>query len=143
MLERKEQVLLTRVFKFSASHRLFIDGLSEEENFAVFDKCANPAGHGHDYTVEVGIRGEIDDETGMVINRIDFEKRAAPIIEKLNYRWIDRDIHFFQENISTVENIGKYLWDEFTEIIPGKLDHIRIWENPKSYFEYSEEKQDG
>ena len=79
----------------------------------------------------------------MVINRIDFEKQATPIIEELNYKWIDRDIPFFQKNISTVENIGKYLWQKFTGIIPGKLDHIKIWENPKSYFEYFEEKLDG
>ena len=143
MLKRKEQVLLTRVFRFSASHRLFVEGLSDEENFAIFDKCANPAGHGHDYTVEVAVKGEIDDETGMVINRIDFERRAASIIEELNYKWIDRDILFFRENISTVENIGKHLWQKFAEIIPGKLDRIKIWENPKSYFEYFEEKQDG
>ena len=143
MLKRKEQVLLTRVFRFSASHRLFVESLSDEENFAIFDKCANPAGHGHDYSVEVAVRGEIDDETGMVINRIDFEKQATPIIEELNYKWIDRDILFFQKNISTVENIGKYLWQKFTEIIPGKLDHIKIWENPKSYFEYFGEKLDG
>ena len=96
MLKRKEQVLLTRVFRFSASHRLFVEGLSDEENFAIFDKCANPAGHGHDYSVEVAVRGEIDDETGMVISRIDFEKQATPIIEELNYKWIDRDIPFFQ-----------------------------------------------
>ena len=143
MLKRKEQVLLTRVFRFSASHRLFIDELSDEENFAIFDKCANPAGHGHDYTAEVTMSGEIDDETGMLINRIAFEKQAAPIIEELNYKWIDRDIPFFQENVSTVENIGKYLWQKFAEIVPGKLDNIKIWENPKSYFEYFEEKQDG
>lgn len=143
MLKRKEQLLLTKVFRFSASHRLFIEGLSDEENFAIFDRCANPSGHGHDYSVEVAIRGEIDDETGMIINRIDFENQAAPIIEELNYKWIDRDIPFFQKNISTVENIGKYLWQKFAEIIPDKLDHIRIWENPKSYFEYIGEKQDG
>jgi len=143
MLTRKEQVLLTRVFKFSASHRLFIEGLSDEENLAVFDKCANPAGHGHDYSVEVTIRGEIDNETGMVINRIDFERQAIPIIEELNYKWIDRDIPFFENNISTVENIGKYLWRKFSELIPDKLDHIRIWANQKSYFEYFEKKHNG
>ena len=143
MLKRKEQVLLTRIFRFSASHRLFIEGLSDEENLAIFDKCANPSGHGHDYSVEVGIKGEIDNETGMIINRVDFEKRAASIIEELNYKWIDRDIPFFQKNISTVENIGEYLWQKFAEIIPDKLDHIRVWENPKSYFEYFEEKRNG
>ncbi|MCY3624635.1 MAG: 6-carboxytetrahydropterin synthase [Candidatus Dadabacteria bacterium] len=143
MLERKEQVLLTRIFRFSASHRLFMEGLSDEENFAIFDKCANPAGHGHDYTVEVAIGGEIDNETGMLINRMDFEKQAAPVIEELNYKWIDRDIDFFQENISTVENIGRYLWQKFEDIVPGRLNSIKVWENPKSYFEYFEEKQDG
>ncbi len=143
MLDTKEQVILTKVFRFSASHRLFMEGLSDEENFAIFDKCANPSGHGHDYAVEVAIRGEIDDETGVIINRIDFEKRAAPIIEEFNYKWIDRDIPFFQENISTVENIGKYLWQKFAEIIPDGLECIKIWENPKSYFEYFEEKRDG
>ena len=138
-----EQVLLTRVFRFSASHRLFMEGLSDEENFALFDKCANPAGHGHDYTVEVAIRGEIDGETGVVINRVDFEERAAPVIEELNYKWIDRDIPFFRENVSTVENIGKYLWRRFAEIVPERLHRIRIRENPKSCFEYFEEKRDG
>ena len=106
MLKRKEQVLLTRVFRFSASHRLFVEGLSDEENFAIFDKCANPAGHGHDYSVEVGIRGEIDDETGMVINRIDFEKQATPIIEELNYKWIDRDILSFRKTYRLLRILG-------------------------------------
>ena len=142
MIKGKEQVLLTRVFRFCASHRLFVEGLSDEENFAMFDKCANPAGHGHDYTVEVALRGEIDDETGVLIGRSDFKRHAAPIIEELNYKWIDRDIPFFRENISTVENIGKYLWARFEEVVPQKLDHIRIWENPKSCFEYSGEKDD-
>ncbi len=119
-----------------------MEGLSDKENFAIFDKCANPSGHGHDYTVEVTIRGEINEQTGVIINRIDFEKLAAPIIEKLNYKWIDRDIHFFEKNMSTVENIGKYLWQRFAEVIPDKLDRIRIWENQKSYFEYFKEKQD-
>ncbi|MCY3986305.1 MAG: 6-carboxytetrahydropterin synthase, partial [Candidatus Dadabacteria bacterium] len=130
-------------FRFCASHRLFVESLSDEENFAIFDKCANLSGHGHDYTVEVAIKGEIDDETGMLINRIDFETQAAPVIEELNYKWIDRDIPFFKKNTSTVENIGKYLWEKLVNVVPGELDHIRVWENPQSYFEYSEEKKDG
>ncbi len=140
MLKTKEQVILTRIFKFSASHRLFISKLSREKNLALFGQCSNSAGHGHDYSVEVSVRGEIDDETGAVINLIDFEKLSAPIIEQFDYKWIDRDIPFFKENTSTIENIGKYLWGEFKEVIPEKLHSIKVWENSESYVEYSERK---
>ena len=62
-----DKVYMTKAFNFSAGHRLFIDGLSEEENKAIFDKCANPSGHGHDYRVELMFNGEISPETGMMI----------------------------------------------------------------------------
>lgn len=141
MLEKTktEHVRLTKIFRFSASHRLFFERLSDRENFAVFDRCSNPAGHGHDYAVEVGIRGEIDPETGMVANRLDLEKRARPVIEELDYSRIDRDIPFFRENMSTVENIGMYLWERLERVFPGKLDRVRVWENSRSSFEYSGE----
>ena len=141
MLEKTktEHVRLTKIFRFSASHRLFFEQLSDRENFAVFDCCSNPAGHGHDYAVEVGIRGEINPETGMVANRLDLEKRVRPVMEELDYSRIDRDIPFFRENMSTVENIGMYLWERLGRVLPGKLDRVRVWENSRSSFEYSGE----
>ena len=139
MLEKTKtvHVRLTKVFRFSASHRLFSEKLSERENFAAFDRCSNPAGHGHDYAVEVGIRGEIDPETGMVANRLDLEKLVRPVMEELDYSRIDRDIPFFRKNMSTVENIGMYLWERLGRVLPGKLDRVRVWENSRSSFEYS------
>lgn len=139
MLEKTktEHVRLTKIFRFSASHRLFFERLSDRENFAAFDRCSNPAGHGHDYAVEVGIRGEIDPETGMVANRLDLERLARPVMEELDYSRLDRDIPFFRENMSTVENIGMYLWERLERVFPGKLDRVRVWENPRSSFEYS------
>ena len=128
---------LTKIFRFSASHRLFFEKLSDRENFAVFDRCSNPAGHGHDYAVEVGIRGEIDPETGMVANRIDLEKLARPVIEELDYSRLDRDIPFFRKNMSTVENIGTYLWKGLESALPAKIDYVRVWENSRSFFECS------
>ncbi len=140
----EEHVVLTRIFKFCASHRLFIPKLSEKENSAIFGQCSNPAGHGHDYLVEVGVIGEIDPESGMVINLRSFDKLATPIIEELDYKWIDKDIPFFRENVSTVENIGKYFWKKFSEIVPeGVLFRIKVWENPRSCFEYFGESCDG
>ena len=135
--EKREHVRLTKIFRFSASHRLFFEKLSERENFAAFDRCSNPAGHGHDYAVEVGIRGEIDPETGMVVGRVDLERRARPLIEELDYRRLDRDIPFFRTNMSTVENIGMYLRRGLERVFPGKVDRVRVWENSRSFFECS------
>lgn len=142
MLTGKEHVRLTRVFRFSASHRLFIKGFSDAENFALFDRCSNPSGHGHDYAVEVSMTGDVDPETGMVESRVNFEKLVRPVIDQLDHGWIDRDVSFFKENVSTVENIGRYLWDELEKVFPGRLDRLRVWENSKSSFEYLLEKTD-
>lgn len=130
---------MTQVFKFSASHRLYIDSLSVEENFNIFDRCSNFEGHGHDYVVEVKVENKIDDKSGMVINHLWMNREGMKIIEKLNYRWIDRDVDHFKINQSTVENIGIYLWREFFNIFGEKLSGIKIWENNRSYFEYYEE----
>lgn len=129
------------MFKFSASHRLYINTLSKEENFSLFDKCSSQNGHGHDYVVEVKVKDKIDDKTGMVTDHLQLENRGKKIIDRLNYRWIDKDIEHFRENQSTVENIGVYLWDEFYEILGKRLSGIKIWENKRSYFEYFEEMQ--
>ena len=64
-----EKVYLTKVFNFSAGHRLFIEGLTDEENIEIFDKCANPRGHGHDYKVEVMLSSDISEDTGMIVRR--------------------------------------------------------------------------
>ena len=59
---------LTRRYRFSASHRLFADSLTEAENRAIFGKCANPFGHGHDYTLEVSVHGPLDENTGRIVD---------------------------------------------------------------------------
>lgn len=132
---------LTKKFSFQASHRLYIDGLSEKENFEIFDRCSNIEGHGHDYMVELRLKSEINNGEPMVVNHLDFKNNGKKIINRLDYRWIDKDIDFFKDNQSTVENLGIYLWDEFKKVYGEKVHYIKVWENKRSYFEYFEEKQ--
>ena len=114
--------------------------MSLEENKAIFDKCSNENGHGHDYVIEVRLEGNLDNNTGMVVNHLEFENIGNQIVDKLNYKWIDKDIEHFNNVQSTVENLGIYLWDEFKNFYGSKLNYIKVWENSRSYFECFEEK---
>lgn len=77
----------------------------------------------------------------MVVNHLEFGEHGKEIIKKLDYKWIDKDLKFFENNQSTVENIGIYLWGEFKQVYGDKVHYIKVWENKRSYFEYFEEKQ--
>ena len=134
-----DNVFITRAFNFSAGHRLFIEGLSEEENKKIFDKCANPRGHGHDYRVEIMFNGEISGETGMIIDRNEIEQSVKDVINDFDYKRIDLEIPYFKKHQSTVENIAVYIWDKIHEKYKTRLSYIKVWENERSYFEYHEE----
>ena len=135
-----ENVCLTRTFNFCAGHRLFIEGLTEEENINIFDKCANPNGHGHDYKVEVRISDNISDKTGMVIDRNELSEVIDEIREEFDYKRIDKEIDYFKENQSTVENITLYIWGRLLGKFKDRLKYIKVWENERSYFEYYKER---
>ena len=135
-----ERVCLIKIFSFSAGHRLFIDGLTDEENIKIFDKCANPRGHGHDYKVEVMISSDVSERTGMVVQREKIEKAINEIKNRLDYRRIDQEIEFFEEYQSTVENITIYVWNELFVKFNETLKYVKIWENERSYFEYYREE---
>jgi 6-pyruvoyltetrahydropterin/6-carboxytetrahydropterin synthase len=134
-----EKVCLTRAFNFSAGHRLFIEGLSEEENIKIFDKCANPRGHGHDYRVEIMVTGEISKETGMIIDRKNIDEGMREIVNDFDYKRIDLEIPYFKKNLSTVENITLYIWDKLYKKYESQLAYVKVWENERSFFEYYEE----
>ncbi|MGI9553692.1 MAG: 6-carboxytetrahydropterin synthase [Thermodesulfobacteriota bacterium] len=135
-----EKVLLTKVFNFSAGHRLFIEGLSDEENIKMFDKCANPRGHGHDYKVEVTVSSEISEETGMIVDREVIEEGITEIKNSLDYKRIDQEIEYFKIYQSTVENIAIYMWDKLFVKLNDTLKYVKVWENERSFFEYYREE---
>ncbi len=127
---------LYRIYEFSSAHRLNSKDLNDVENKSIYDKCNNFNGHGHDYVLEVGISGKIDNETGMIINLTTMDGRVSNILDRLDYAHLDNEIPYFQKTISTGENIIEYLWDELDSILPsGLLYHLKLWETNNNYFE--------
>lgn len=131
-------VYVTRREVFSASHRLHNDSLSEDENKEVFGKCNNPNSHGHNYILEVVVKGDIDKRTGYVI---DLKKLKTIIIEnvirKVDHKNLNTDVDFLKGMVTTTENLAVSIWEQLVNKIPsGKLHLIRIKETENNYIEY-------
>ena len=135
---KSPEVYLTRRYRFSAAHRLHTDALSEEENDRVFGKCNNPNGHGHNYTLEVTLRGEVMPETGMVtdLERLDrtVEER---VLKRFDHRHLNDD-KAFADKVTTGENLVVMLWNLLEKAVPaGTLHKIGLVETRDNYFEYA------
>ena len=131
-------VHLTRKIEFSASHVCRIADLSDDENFQVFGKSSYPHGHGHNYVLEVTVKGEPDPKTGMVINLTDLDaiikKNATDL---LDHRFLNIDIPHFKDIVPTTENISLFIWDSIKSSLKGcKLHMVRLYETPELYVEY-------
>jgi 6-pyruvoyltetrahydropterin/6-carboxytetrahydropterin synthase len=135
------EVALTRRYQFSAAHRLHSPALSEEDNRKVFGKCNNPNGHGHNYTVEVTVRGSIHPETGMVTSLDQLDRVVDErVIRRFDHQHLNYD-KAFAETVTTGENLVILLWQLLEKALPaGTLDRIGLVETRDNYFEYSGEK---
>jgi 6-pyruvoyltetrahydropterin/6-carboxytetrahydropterin synthase len=135
----EDMVELTQCFEFSASHRLHVAGLSDEENRRVFGKCNNPNGHGHNYQVEVTVRGEVSPQTGTVLPLPLFESIVRrEVIERLDHRHLNTDLPDFAGVNPSVENIARRIWELLADQLgPARLWRVRVWETAKTYAEYS------
>jgi 6-pyruvoyltetrahydropterin/6-carboxytetrahydropterin synthase len=133
-------VSFSRVYTFSSSHRLHSDLLNLDKNIEVYDKCNNFNGHGHDYTLEVTLKGPVHPDTGMVYSLDKFDENVNSVLDKLDYKHLDKEVPFFKEHISTGEVIIQYLWQEFESLFKGNLLHyIKLWETNNNYFELGKE----
>jgi 6-pyruvoyltetrahydropterin/6-carboxytetrahydropterin synthase len=135
--------LVTRRYGFSASHRLYSAALSEEENRELYGKCSNPFGHGHNYVVEVSVRGPLDANTGRAVDteRLDALVRAQ-VVRPFDHRNLNTEVEEFSRVVPTSENLGyaicRRLKRNWKETFPGewpKLEKIRIGETPRNIFE--------
>ena len=96
---------LTRRYRFSASHRLHSQEMSEADNRAVYGKCNNPFGHGHNYTVEITVSGPVDEKTGMVCNLVDLDRFVhQQVIERYDHQNLNL-MQEFTGNVPTTENL--------------------------------------
>ncbi|XP_060643529.2 6-pyruvoyl tetrahydrobiopterin synthase-like [Anolis sagrei] len=132
---------ISRCVSFSASHRLHSKSLSDEENRALFGKCNNPNGHGHNYKVEVTVRGKIDPVTGMVMNLTDLKDyMEEAIMEPLDHKNLDKDVPYFMDTVSTTENVAVFIWENLQKRCPqGMLYKVKVYETDKNAVVYKGE----
>ena len=134
-------VYITRRETFAAAHRLFKPELSDEENLKIFGKCSNPNWHGHNYTLEVIVAGEVDADTGFVMDLKDLKEIVRKnVISKVDHKNLNLDTDFMKGKIPTSENIVIAIWNELKDkITKGKLFSVKLYETENNYFEYKGE----
>lgn len=126
-----------RRYMLSASHRLHAEALCAAENRAVYGKCNNPHGHGHNYVVEVLVGGTVDESTGMVIDlaRLD-EVVNAKILSRFDHRNLNCD-PLFERQVPTTENLCRAAFGLIRdELSPGELEYVRVEETENNFFEF-------
>jgi 6-pyruvoyltetrahydropterin/6-carboxytetrahydropterin synthase len=130
---------LTRRETFSACHRLHSENLSSEANKKIFGKCNNPNGHGHNYVVEVTVKGPVDADTGMVMNLTDVKKIInESVMKPLDHKNLDKDVPYFKNVVSTTENVAIFIFNSIRSELPNhvSLYEIKVWETEKNIVVY-------
>ncbi len=129
---------LTRRYWFSASHRLHSDEMSAEENQAVYGKCNNPHGHGHNYALEVTVAGQVDPRTGMVCNLADLDSFVKEnILERFDQQNLNMLLPF-QGVVPTTENLCVEVYGILEkDFRHAQVEKIRVEETMLNSFEYA------
>jgi 6-pyruvoyltetrahydropterin/6-carboxytetrahydropterin synthase len=138
----KPMMRLSQKFEFSASHRLHNPSLSDDENRQTFGKCNNALGHGHNYEVQVTLKGE-PNESGLIIDVPEFEGTVKEaVIDKFDHKNLNVETAEFKELIPSVENIAMVIYrmlkPKFGDGDRARLASVTVWETPKTWCEYSE-----
>jgi 6-pyruvoyltetrahydropterin/6-carboxytetrahydropterin synthase len=134
----KPEVTVTRRLHFSAAHRVHNPAMSDEENRRVFGKCNNPNWHGHNYILDVSVKGSLDEKTGYVLDL----SRVKDIVEqyvvsKVDHRNLNLEVEFLREVIPTSENIVVAFWRVLEPALrPARLSRLVLWETVNNYVEY-------
>ena len=134
-------VRLSQKFEFSATHRLHNPALGDEENCATYGKCNNPHGHGHNYEVQVTLKGT-PGRSGVLVDVPAFERIvAATVIDRFDHKNLNVELPEFRDVIPSVENIAmtiyRLLKPKFADA-GAALASVTVWETPKTWCEYSE-----
>ena len=132
---------LTRRYRFSASHRLHSPSMSKEENAELYGKCNNPFGHGHNYVLEVTVRGPVNAESGRVVNIGVLDAYIQrEVISRFDHKDMNRDVPDFVDLVPTTENLSviveKRLRRDWTSSFgTASLDAVRVQETKRNLFE--------
>jgi 6-pyruvoyltetrahydropterin/6-carboxytetrahydropterin synthase len=131
-------VTVTRRVKFNAAHRVHNPALSAEENSRIFGKCNNPYGHGHNYTLDVSVVGDVDPTTGYVFDLSRLKQLVTTeVIDQVDHHNLNIDVPFMQGIIPTAENMVVQFWQLLEDKIkPARLVRLVLWETENNYVEY-------
>ena len=135
------KIELGRRYRFSASHRLNNESLSEQENRRVYGKCNNPHGHGHNYVVEVRVSGTVDPATGMIANLADLDSFVdREVIAPFDHKLLNEEVVAFRKVVPTTENLCKEIYQRLKHFPKAKLERVRVEETSNNTFEYAGEE---
>lgn len=131
-------MLITRRVEFCASHRLHNPALSDEENRRLYGPCNNPNGHGHNYALEVTVRGPVPARTGMVMDLRALKDLAEEIVvAAVDHRHLNSDVDFLKGVNPTAENVVVKFWERLAPALEGcELHRLRLFESEDNFVEY-------
>jgi 6-pyruvoyltetrahydropterin/6-carboxytetrahydropterin synthase len=134
-------VTVVRRLTFNAAHRVHNPELSDLENARLFGKCNNPNWHGHNYILEVSVRGEVEQKTGYVLDLARLKEIVGrEVIDQVDHRNLNLDVDFMRGIIPTTENLAVGIWKIVVKAIaPAQLVLIRLWESENNRVEYAGE----
>ena len=123
---------------FNSAHRLFRKEWSDEKNRDVFGKCSNPNYHGHNYTIIVKVTGEVDPESGYLMDlKVLKDIIRKEVTHRFDHKNLNLDLEDFKNSIPTAENIAYVSWHRIREKLDTKLSlHITLYETDRNFIEY-------
>jgi len=132
------EMFVTRVYDFSAAHRLHSDAMSAEENHRVFGKCNNPNGHGHNYVLELTVKGALDGRTGTIASLGEIDALVdEEILRPFDHKSLNHDVPDFRGVNPTAENIARVIWRRLHgRLSRGEIHKVRLVETPRNAVEY-------
>ncbi|HEY5465172.1 MAG TPA: 6-carboxytetrahydropterin synthase [Hanamia sp.] len=132
-------VFLTRIEHFNAAHKLYNPSWDKEKNEIIFGKCTNENWHGHNYELHVTIKGEVDADTGFVVNVKNLSKLINEfVLEELDHKNLNLDVAFLKGKMCSTENLAIAIWQQlFSRLQKGvELHCVKLYETPRIYVEY-------
>jgi len=131
-------VYLTRKCEFSASHYYHNPKFSAEENQRLFGKCNNLNGHGHNYTLEVTVKGEVNPHSGFVVDLKQLKDvMNREVVDVVDHRFLNHEVEEFKEAIPTTENIAVWIWQRLAPALEvARLHRVRVYETQDLFVDY-------
>ena len=133
-------IYITRRESFNAAHKLSRTDWSLEKNIAVYGKCANPNWHGHNYQLYVTVKGEVNPETGFLVD-LKWLKLIINehVVDKIDHRNLNLDVDFMKDKLTSTENLAIAIWDILMPLVQeggAQLHCIKIYETENNFVEY-------